>query len=229
MSDVVVPIVSKRRERVQLAQKLQHALPAVVLLFEGFARMSRPGPLDPSRWLGAFEAGTSFLVLAAVARSVAGLRDGSAPPRRRHVHPSQVDGVDIALGLMLAIEVIVDRVEMGYWRRPSILLAVATLVVGLCHGRLATWSASRRAMRVTDAGVSVGTRFFRRRAFAWGEIERIDIEERTASIVGRDGRAHAFDLRDLRHAHDVTRALTRARARLDAHSEVAAAHTKGTS
>lgn len=216
LTDITVPLVSRRRERVQLAQKIQHGVPAIVIFFEGLDRILS-GAGDVNRWLGTVEAFASLLVLGAIARAIGRLRWGAGhtPPRQR-VHLHQVDWVDVLLAAMLFTEVAAHKYETGGWRRPTLLLAILTLGVGLMHGRLTAFQARRRALRVTDQGVTVGGRFFSRFIAPWAEISRIDIAEKQAAIVMKDGRVKAFDLIDLRHGNDVTRALARARVRLEA-------------
>ena len=105
--------------------------------------------------------------------------------------------------------------ETGLWRRPTLLLAILTLAVGLLHGRITAYAAKRQVLCVTESGLSVGGRFFRRFSATWAAIDRIDIADKSAAIVMRDGRTQTFDLIDIRHGNDVTRALARARTRLD--------------
>jgi hypothetical protein len=216
LTDVTVPLVSRRRERVQLLQKILHGVPSLVLLLEGLERiLTRQG--DWNRWLGTAEAFASLLVLGAIGRAVGRLRWGAGhtPPRQR-VHPHQVDWVTLTLAVLLFVEVAAHRVETSEWRHATIVLATLTLAVGLLHGRITAFEARRHALRVTDDGVSVGGRFVGRFTATWPEIARIDIDEKSAAIVLRDGRTQPFDLVDIRHGNDVTRALTRARSRLDA-------------
>jgi hypothetical protein len=210
--------VSRRRERIQLMQKVQHGVPALVLFVEGLDRILN-GAGDANRWLGTVEAFASLLVLGAIARAIGRLRWGAGhtPPRQR-VHLHQIDWVDVLLGAMLFTEVAVHWFETGHWRRPTLLLAVATLAVGLLHGRLTAFAAKRRALRITDDGVSVGGKLFGRFTARWSEIARIDLADKSAALVTKDGRTKTFDLIDLRHGNDVTRALARARVRLEAAS-----------
>jgi len=67
--DLIVPLVSKRRARAQLFQKLQHVLPAGVLLMHGLDRL-QTGADAASLVLGAAEAGASALVIATFVRSL---------------------------------------------------------------------------------------------------------------------------------------------------------------
>jgi hypothetical protein len=215
LTDITVPLVSRRRERVQLMQKVQHGVPAGVVFIEGLDRILN-GAGDANRWLGTVEAFASLLVLGAIARAIGRLKWGAGhtPPRQR-IHLHQVDWIDLLLALMLFAEVGVHWYETGRWRRPTLLLAVTTLAVGLLHGRLTTFMAKRRALRVTDDGITVGGKLFGRLTARWSEIARIDLADKSAALVMKDGRTTTFDLIDLRHGSDVTRALARARVRLE--------------
>jgi len=222
LTDIIVPLVSRRRERVQLLQRIQHGVPALVLFVEGLDRiLTRQG--DWNRWLGTAEAFASLLLLGAIARAIGRLRWGAGhtPPRQR-VHVTQVDWLSLALASLLLLEIAAYRFETGAWRHVTIAVAVVTLAVGLLHGRITAFAANRHTLRVTDHGVTAGGRFFQRFTATWAAIDRIDIAEKSAAIVKRDGRTRTFDLIDIRHSNDVTRALTRARSRLDAGTRPAA-------
>jgi hypothetical protein len=215
LTDITVPLVSRRRERVQLMQKVQHGVPAVVVFYEGLERIFTDAG-DVSRWVGTAEAFAGMLALGAIARAIGRLKWGAGhtPPRQR-VHLHQVDWVDLGLAALLFAEVGAHYYDTGHWARPTILLAVATLAVGLLHGRITAFAARRRALRITDDGVAVGGRLFRTFTARWPDIARIDLADKSAALVMKDGRTQTFDLIDLRHGNDVTRALTRARARLE--------------
>ena len=213
VSEISVPLVSRRRERAQVVQKLQHGLPSVLLLFEGLQRAFGEGDLN--RWLGTAEAFTAMVVLGGIARAIGRLRWGAGHTEpRRHVHRHHIDWLDVGIAAMLFVEVGVHYAETQHWGRPTLLMAVIVLGLGLLHGRIAAAAAKRRMLRVTDDGIIAGGRLFSRFEAAWADIARIDIETKRAAIVRRDGRTHAFDLLDLRHSNDIVRALTRARGRL---------------
>src|SRR6185436_8177828 len=178
LSDIVVPLVSRRRERVQLLQKIQHGVPALILFLEGLERiLTRQG--DWNRWLGTAEAFAGMLVLGTIARAIGRLRWGAGhtPPRQR-IHLHQVDWTDLLLAALLFAEVGAHRIETGLWRRPTLLLAILTLAVGLLHGRITAYAAKRQVLCVTESGLSVGGRFFRRFTATWADIERIDIADK---------------------------------------------------
>lgn len=215
LTDITVPLVSRRRERVQLLQKVQHGVPAVVVFYEGLQRIFT-GAGDASRWVGTAEAFAGMLVLGALARAIGRLKWGAGhtPPRQR-VHLHQVDWVDIGLAALLLTEVGVHYYDTGHWRRPTMLLAVVTLAVGVLHGRMTAFAAKRRALRITDDGITIGGKLLSQFTARWSEIARIELADKSAALVLKDGRSQLFDLVDLRHGNDVTRALTRARVRLE--------------
>jgi len=219
LTDITVPLVSRRRERLQVLQKVQHGVPALVVFLQGLDRILT-GAGDWNRWLGTVEAFAAMLVLGAIGRTIGRLRWGTHTPPRQRVHQSQIDWIDILLSLLLFAEVAAHYSETHRWRGPTLVLAVLTLAVGLLHGRLTEFSAKRHALRVTETRISVGGRFFSRFTAVFSEIDRIDITEKSAVIVLRDGRTKALDLLDIRHSNDVTRALNRARTHVAAAAPV---------
>jgi hypothetical protein len=202
--DADIPLVSKRRERAQLLQKLQHALPALVLLFEGARRLA--GDHDSlDRLLALGEIVTSALVIGSMVRA---LRRARQPDGGHGRHAHGVDWVEIFLAGMLTAEVLRHWHETAHWKRPTILLALLTLGMGLMHGRIADWSTRRRALRISTAGLSVGGRFRSVFRASWADVERIDVSAARAAIVLRDGRQRRIDLADLRNGPQVADALS---------------------
>jgi hypothetical protein len=209
--DLIVPLVSKRRERAKLFQKLQHVLPAGVLLMHGLDRL-QTGADVASRVLGAAEAGTSLLVIATFVRSVRRRREAAHVSASHDAHHA-VDWVDLFLGAMLAVEVWSHWHETGHLRRPTVLLAVTMVALGLFHGRLTAFTTRRRSLRIGASGLTVGGRFLGRWDADWAQIVRIDLDARYARIVRKDGRVRTIDLNDLANAGDVRLALEDARLR----------------
>src|SRR5262249_36624853 len=93
---------------------------------------------------------------------------------------------------------------------------VTMIVLGLAHGWLLGRIARRRALRVTDEGISVGQRFFRRFSVRWPEIAEIHVSSARAYVIARDGREHRFDLDDLAAPGDIRQALQAAQVRWQA-------------
>jgi hypothetical protein len=121
LSDITVPLVSRRRERLQVLRKVQHGVPSILLCFEGLDRILT-GAGDWNRWLGTVEAFASLLVLGAVGRAIGRLRWGAGhTPARQRIHPHQVDWVCVGLALLLLMEVAAHYFETAppQWRRPG--------------------------------------------------------------------------------------------------------------
>jgi hypothetical protein len=228
---IVVPLRSKRQKKALAAQKLNHAIPALGLLFAGQQAMAAGGHgLD--FYLGVFELVSAFVLLTLTARAIKGAVRPAHPERppshsasatarqapTHHVH--SVDWVDIAAGVVLVAE------ALEHWRlthhvaRPVLLSAIMTFALGLSHGRIAARAARRRILRVGDDGLFVGGRPFKVRHLdvRWPELRSIDVGERWAVITARSGRVRRLDLPDLEGETHVRAALATARQRLESHT-----------
>jgi hypothetical protein len=209
--DVIVPLDSKRFERGQFLQKLQHGLPSVVLLFTGLGRLQD----EPHGWplaIGVAEVAVATIVIVAFARKLRTMRHGG-----RHAAASPhhaIDGIDLLLGLMLIIETWAHWHESGHVRRPTLLLAFVMIAVGFFHGRIAEFGRRRRSIRIGNDGVSIAQPFFRRFRATWADLSTIAIGARNVRITTKNGRTCAIDLNDLKNAGEVRTALERARERV---------------
>ena len=108
MTEITVPLVSRRRERVQLFQKFQHAVPAPVLIGDGIHRLTERAALW-SVGLGVAEVGASAVVIVALVRAI---RDQRKPSTHAH-HAHGIDWIDIFLGVMVLVEALVHYQETG--------------------------------------------------------------------------------------------------------------------
>ena len=108
----------------------------------------------------------------------------------------------------------------GHIWRPETLAALATLGVGLMHGRLAAAGERRRSLRVTSEELSIGgrLRFSRRFTARWSEIAAIEIGEREATVRTHRGKTRRINLADLENAPAVRAALQEAERRLADHA-----------
>lgn len=208
MTEITVPLVSRRRERVQLFQKFQHAVPAPVLIGDGIHRLTERAALW-SVGLGVAEVGAGAVVTVALLRALRGQWKGAADVHHAH----RIDWIDIFLGIMVLVEALVHYQETGHIQRPTLLLGVTLIGLGLLHGWLMTRASRRRALRVTDDGITVGKKFFRRFSVGWPEIAEIHVSSARAYVIARDGREHRFDLEDLTAPADVRQALLAAQTR----------------
>lgn len=205
-----IPLISKRRERAKLLQKVQHAIPAVPLLGAGIQRLTH-GAQGFALALAVGELIVSALLLRALVQEVKALRR----PAPAHDHHHRIDGYDILAAGVLTAEALEHWHTSHHLPRPMILLAVVTLLLGLCHGRIAAFAARRRLLRIDEAGIRVHSRL-RQDVFPWADLESIELDDHTARLTARGGRQRRIDLRDLRNADEVRAALLRAKAKLSA-------------
>ena len=219
MPEQLVPIRSRKREFAQVMQKLQHVVPAAPLLFQGVTRLQH----EPHGWsllLAVAEVGISVLVLGAFVRQ---LRSTRSREDEDHGHAAHgIDWIDVAIGLMLGIEVWAHWYETGHVKRPTVLMAVGIFAIGLLHGRIAARAGRRLALKIDDTGVAIGGRPFRNFTATWSELADVVIEPQRARLVRRDGKTREIDFQDLRNAADVRAALEGIRLRLAPDSEAGA-------
>ena len=207
---ISVPLRSRRRRRGLVAQKFQHVIPAFPLLFAGVETL-RHEPHGMPLVLAVFEIGTSVLLLATVVREIRALRKTDA-----HAGHSS-HGVDwfhiFAAGVLLA-EAAHHWHETHHWKRPVLLTAAFTFLLGIFHGRIQAWGEDRRSLRIDDEGLSVGRPPFGTFRAAWEDVKTIDVGERFAVIRTRGGRERRIDLSDCEQPAPVRAALAEAQARV---------------
>ncbi len=215
---IQVPLASRRHERAQQFQKLQHAVPAGALLFAG-----AQGLLAHARGLALslalFEIAFGALLLRALLRDT---RAALTSERTSAMHPDPEhrrgpNWTEILVAAVLALEGVEHWHTTGHVPRPTVLLVAVTLVLAFAHRAVERRAAARRCLRIDDDGMRVGGRRFRGFRARWSELETVRIEEREAAIVarGRRGlRSRRIDLADLRNAAEVRAALSEAAVRL---------------
>jgi hypothetical protein len=124
----------RRRAKGRLLQKVQHAVPGIVLLQEGIHGL-QTGAHGWHLALAIAEIATSALVFLTLIRAVrtmtAQMKGGGVP----HPHYG-IDWVDIFLGLMLFTEAWAKYQHNGHISRPTLLLAVVMIALGLFFGKL---------------------------------------------------------------------------------------------
>ncbi|OGA54744.1 MAG: hypothetical protein A3G25_12400 [Betaproteobacteria bacterium RIFCSPLOWO2_12_FULL_63_13] len=212
---IAIPVRYRRAERGRFVQKLQHAIPSVVVLGDGLTHLQHD-PHGASLALGVAEVAVSALVIRSVIRGFRQLRaTPSASPHAAHSSHG-VDWIDLCLGAMLAVEAYAKFHATGHIARPTILLSVVMFSLGLGHGRLAAWADWKLQLRISDEGISVPGRFFRRLTLPWHEVAEIAIGPDTARVIATDGRDQAVDLADAQNADAIRSALLDARGRLNA-------------
>jgi hypothetical protein len=211
--DVVVPLHSRRLKRALAAQKLNHAVPTVGLIFSGLQAL-RHGAGGFELVLAIVEIVTSAFLIGSIAKSIRAVRARTTPVAAHQDHG--IDWVDIwAAGVLLA--------EAGErWHlhhhiaRPIILNALLTLGLGLTHGRMTAFRQRRRSMRLSDDGIHVPGKPFLSFRARWKDITAVRISETFAEIRTRAGHVRRLDLLDLENAAEVRVALQEAQRRVEA-------------
>jgi hypothetical protein len=216
---LAVPLRSRRRQRALLVQKLQHLFPAAVLLVAGLHQFMD----QPQGWglaLAIVETVVGLLMLGALARTAYAsryllTRRADSAHDAHHPHSAIEWENFIAAALVLA-EGWEHRMHGGHhFPRPAILLAVVLAVTGLLNGRLMRAGERRQTLRVSDEGLYVPGRRFKKRKLdaTWADVRSIEIGERWAVITTRRGRQRKLDLADLEHSDQVRHALEEAKQR----------------
>jgi hypothetical protein len=210
---IAVPIRYRGASRALFIQKLQHAVPSIVVFGDGIDHLSHAAGLD--WWLGAVEVGISLLVMGSVVRGARELvRHTAKSDHDVHAHHG-VDWIDICLSAMLGVEAYAKYHASGHIPRPTIVLALAMLAIGLGHGRLAAFGDRRRELRVSANGITVPGRQFRRMTLTWAEVASIEVDDRFAEVTATSGRKQRINLRDVLQPNAVRDALASARTLLD--------------
>ncbi len=213
---IAIPLHTKRVQRGQFLQKLQHAVPSVVVLGDGVSHLQHdPRGLDLA--LGVAEVGVSVLVIGTVIRGFRQLRAQRAAAIHAPHTTHGVDWIDISLGALLLVEAYAKYHANGHIARPTLLLAFAMFVIGLSHGRIAAWGSRRRELRVTGEGISVPGPFFSRATLRWDDIAEIAIGPDRARVIPITGRDQVIEIGDAIDREAVRAAMLSAKARHDAH------------
>src|SRR5262249_51593124 len=157
-------------ERAQLAQKIQHLGPAVILLGAGLQSL-RDDPHGIAFLIALFEIASSVLLLVTMGRAVRrAVRRAEADAVLHHAHHG-VAWIEIFTAAVLAAEVWDPYHATHHIKRPTVLLAVTLLVVGVLHPKILARAGRRRTLRVEEEGLFVGARPFRRSIRArWDEV-----------------------------------------------------------
>jgi hypothetical protein len=212
LTSVIVPLRSRRRERAVIAQKVQHAAPAVVLFGAGITAL-REGPQGAELLLAIVEIVSSALLMGSFAQAIRKARRPANAAEHPHHHHG-VDWIDIFTAAVLFAEAWEHYHVTHHVKRPTIALGIALLSIGLLHGRILRRSEKRRSLRVDEEGLYVGGKPFRSLHAKWGEIAAIDVAERWGTITLKNGRVRKLDLPDLEGSHHVRAALAAAQQRL---------------
>ena len=209
--DVAVRMHSRKAERAVFAQHIQHAIPTAGLLAAAWQSLSA-GAHGFELALAIAEIATSALLIGGILRSARSLRSdghGHAP----HVH--RVDWLDIVAAAVLFTEAAEHWHLTHRVAGPMILTGVATLLLGLTHGRMRSIVGRRRALELTADHLYVPGKPFRGIKARWADVQHITLTDDEAEILLRSGRRRRINLKDLKNAAEVRAVLTNAQLRLE--------------
>ncbi len=193
---------------------MQHATPAVVLLFAGLNALAG-GVHGFGLALAVVEIVSSVLLIGSFAHAVRTIRrrrNSEAPGPAHH----GVDWIDIFTGGVLLVEAAERYHLTHHLPRPTIVLGCAMLALGLLHGRILHRAEKRLSLRLDEAGIYVGGKLFRSIHAPWDQVTAIEIGPRFAFLRFTGGRERKLDLADLEGASAVRAALEEARQRIAA-------------
>lgn len=95
---IAIPIRYRKAERGLFVQKLQHAIPSIVVLGDGLRHLSH-NPHGAELALGIFEVVASLLAMGSVVRGIRDLRKRTAAEHADHAGHHGVDWIDIFIGV----------------------------------------------------------------------------------------------------------------------------------
>jgi len=214
MEPVTLVLRSRRQKRAAAVQKLQHLVPALLLLTNGWTALTGHAKgAELAIALLEIASGTLFVVAA-----VRGIRSAVRGRAAAHTHTHHgMDWADVFAAAVVFAETVERYHRTGHIVRPFVLQIFLLLAMAVFHDRIIGFAEQRRALRISDDGIKVGGRPFWRRFHArWDAIRAIDVSDRFATVVTSKGRSKRIDLQDLENASAVRSALAGARARLQA-------------
>jgi hypothetical protein len=223
---ISVPIRYRGAQRAQFVQKLQHAIPSLVVLGDGLTHLSNE-PHGIELALGVVEVAAALAVMITVVRGFKQVFKRPADAHTGHTHHG-VDWIDISIGLMLFVEAYAKYHETHHIPRPTLLLGAVMIGIGMLHGKLLAWGSRRRMLRVTPEHISMPKRPFFRVTLPWANVASIDIDDRYATVIAIDGRKQRFDLKDMADPQAVRDAFMQARTALDESRHAADASIEST-
>jgi hypothetical protein len=207
-------LLSRRLQRAQLIQKLNHAIPAMGLLFAATQALAE-GARGWDLGLAIVEVVTTVMLAATLFQTIRTVRNEPS-----HAHSAHgIDWIDMWAAAVLFAEAAERWHLKHHIARPTLLTALVTLALALFHGRIMGVAQRRRALVLSDQGISVGGRPFQRFRAAWDDIAAISVTQQAAEIRTRTGRVRRLDLADLQNAERVRAGLEEANRRLMAHRE----------
>lgn len=185
MPEEILPVQSRRVERVKRVQTLQHVMAAVVL---GNAAMGHlQSPHNQAIVLPVLEiAASAALIIAAVREKVR---------RSRGIEHEPVAWIEIAGSMMAFVEAI-HRLYEPHHLSFLILSFVQPLIL-LLFGIFDARIRSRRYLKIDDLGFEIRLRPWRRRV-RWEDVRSFCMRDKAVEFTLSNGRLRTFKLHDVK-------------------------------
>jgi hypothetical protein len=194
---MIVHLHDRRFVAMGLLQKLQHAVAGFPLLMIGIHNLSEEGEI----LIAILEIAIAVLVLATFARQL-------HAAGKKHTSHSVVDWFDLAAAGMLMFEAFHGVHHKPPYERAQFWAAVTTLAIALSHGKLHTWRARRRYVKLDESGVELRGGFFQRFTLGWEEVHRLHIAQDKAVFHRSDGKRHTIGFRMLGNDEEVRKHIS---------------------
>lgn len=193
MEPTVIYLVDRRRKLLNKYEAVQQGAAAVVLITAGYDRL-QSAPETPSVFSAALIAAGVLLLLVA-ARELRG-------------HESKHVGVlNLVAGVALLTEWGVSVADGGKLFRPSLVMGLLSLGLGLFHARVQRGRKNRRTLRMDADGLAFWLNPFRRFRVRWVELAWISVQPTEIRLRRLSGRQHRIPLRRLENAPEVSAAV----------------------
>jgi hypothetical protein len=195
---VIIHLHDRRVVAADLLSKFQHAWAGFPLLYVGLSKLAD----EAERPITILEITIAVLVLVTFAREV-------RAARKHHDVHSAIGWFDLAAAAMMMFEAFHGHHsgKPGYLR-PQFFSAVVTIGLALLHGRLHSWRAKRRYMRLDENGLEARTGRFRKFSFGWADLDHIHMAPNKAVFHRSDGKQHTVRLNMLANHVEVRKHIS---------------------
>jgi hypothetical protein len=203
MDPVEIHLDDRRLTMADRVEAVQQGLAAFALLSAG---LERYGTADGARAYAVALIAAAVLLALATLRHLLRSASGSSGT------------LSIIAGCALLTEWAVSLSDGGRWFRPTLVVALVALTMGIFHGPLHRRRGALRFLRMDAEGVAFRLNPFRRFRVKWAELASITAYSDCIVLQRRNGKEHRIPLTRLNNAFEVTDAVHAAAGRMGVES-----------
>jgi hypothetical protein len=193
---IIILLDDRRQQWLAKFEAFQQGAAAVVLVSAGYARLQS----EPA---GGVVFGSALMAAGAALFAIA--------VRELRGHPSRRAGLlNLVAGVALLTEWGVSVADGGKLFKPSLVMGIISIGLGLLHHRIQRRRADRRMLRMDAEGLSFRLNLFRRFRVRWSELAWISVHPSEIRLGRRTGRQHRIPLGRLVNAREVCDAVVAA-------------------